>query len=454
MKNDQDILDVLVLACKTILPEHMATELVMLLNSSDASIIPHKSTVSRYRLVLDTGYMCTMRDINCNLYLSSQGLPSRYMMADASKKGRTEWEVMCYKEMAGGVAVALWDKCARLIELRAQIKRQPSGPTPAQGTEIANINQYICDNVVFHIMPPAALGQQRQGLAYKIHCWGHSSRLEEHSWELVRTRSKTVMSFTTDMGSEMNMADAIQNFKWKNLVLAFGEMPIVDEAANNLQEETAAGADTDHIIPPDPQPGVEHQNQEPEQVFERAVVCPGLLHILHNATRDVLLAMPSYRSFFLPLFKGLVKTLNDYNNIVRAACFLDGEAFTYYDAVKKYKCDFVETRWGYVLNACIETDAVEAAMYYFDLAKIRSQYNAVKSRKTVVEGGQVGFADPGDENVDVHGVFGKANEFILSKAHWSSTPLLPNSVVFPSPLASPLVYPSGNAWGTTSVDVR
>ena len=60
-----------------------------------------------------------------------------------------------------------------------------------------------------HVFPPALIGSRRASLVHKVHCMLHQLRLECGSWRAVNDYLQTVISFTTDHGTEAGLADFV-----------------------------------------------------------------------------------------------------------------------------------------------------------------------------------------------------------------------------------------------------
>eukprot|EP00969_Alexandrium_andersonii_P102758 4534844-Alexandrium_andersonii.AAC.1 len=57
-------------------------------------------------------------------------------------------------------------------------------------------------------MPPTGLGMKRSDLSHKLHGFLHSARLELESTEHVRGFARSIITFTTDLGTEKGILSA------------------------------------------------------------------------------------------------------------------------------------------------------------------------------------------------------------------------------------------------------
>ena len=141
---------------------------------------PDQSTISRFRLSMDTGYMEIMRQEHARYTFDASSVtvldgPAIYSSLDSSLQGNIEWEVMYYTLIEESDLIPL-SKCVnRLIHLRTE----PA--TEARNEEIRSINLFITNAVKIHIMPPGGLGSKRLGLIHKLLKYCHSARLEHHT---------------------------------------------------------------------------------------------------------------------------------------------------------------------------------------------------------------------------------------------------------------------------------
>ena len=125
-----------------------------------------------------------------------------------------------------------------------------------------------------HVGVMTALGSKEASLVNKFKNYLHSAFLECGTWDAVRIQCDTVMSFTTDLGTEASL----------------GSMPPVSltelfpHLVFDIEGQLEFEFDPARVLQQAPQPAANGQ----ERFFKQAVVSPGILHIIHTATQDVL----------------------------------------------------------------------------------------------------------------------------------------------------------------------
>lgn len=133
-----------------------------------------------------------------------------------------------------------------------------------------------------HVGVMTALGSKEASLPNKFKNYLHGAFLECGSWDAVRVQSDAVVSFTTDLGTEASL----------------GTMPAVSipDLFPHLPEDLSGEMEFDY------NPGRCLQQgpmvADPgERFFKQAMTSPGILHIIHNATHDVLTSMKGHASW-------------------------------------------------------------------------------------------------------------------------------------------------------------
>ena len=128
-----------------------------------------------------------------------------------------------------------------------------------------------------------ALGSKEASLVNKFKNYLHSAFLECGTWDAVRIQCDTVMSFTTDLGTEASL----------------GSMPPVSltelfpHLVFDIEGQLEFEFDPALVLQQPPQPAANGQ----ERFFKQAVVSPGILHIIHTATEDVLTSMQGHEAW-------------------------------------------------------------------------------------------------------------------------------------------------------------
>ena len=282
-------------ALKLCLPKEIAETLADDLNNSK---LPGKSELSRARQMIDIGYMLWMRGHNAAMapalsmvagtYSSgdtgiahctaeSLGLTSvvRYGLADSSEYGGRDWFNHEWFSTLAEEVVPAWrvaDELIRCLPSSATDSAEQFGDLEPEDnralwraterqSELSNI---ILSSVDHHIGVMCALGVQASTLVHKFALLMYALYLECGTWEAVRVFTLTVFTMTTDFGTESGLLDVPQiDF---DVLFPF------------LMELVMSTGDTVRT-PPMPLSTASY--------FWGALWIPDVLHMLHNATKDL-----------------------------------------------------------------------------------------------------------------------------------------------------------------------
>jgi hypothetical protein len=119
LRSNKDLEDAVCIALQMWLPGHTAEALVEQVRSKQLNI-PHHSTISRFRLCLDAGFMMLEQDSNLRIFGDTfvdkplHELPALYLTADSSEQGGLDWELMAYTIIEPGDLLKLADNVNRL----------------------------------------------------------------------------------------------------------------------------------------------------------------------------------------------------------------------------------------------------------------------------------------------------------------------------------------------------
>ena len=145
LRKDSDIRAAVARSIQTVLPRQTGKPLVDLVESPYAYKLPTKSTVSRFRLILDIGYTRIMREQNAVDEMT------RYFMADSSTQGGRDLELMICCSVRTNILPQLRRHLLELIYLRPSCR----GDQPS-----------ICFQIRFHLF------RARARSFLKTNCWG------------------------------------------------------------------------------------------------------------------------------------------------------------------------------------------------------------------------------------------------------------------------------------------
>ena len=126
----------------------------------------------------------------------------------------------------------------------------------------------IAQSWEWHSLPPAALGARASKLTNKTAALLHSLRLESRGREHLENICSRVVAFTTDLGTEMGLAEALRG------------STILGWTHPDLQTHEVERADDHHDAP--------SRGGSSPFVFPHALPVPGVLHILDNCTHQSL----------------------------------------------------------------------------------------------------------------------------------------------------------------------
>jgi hypothetical protein len=348
---------------------------------TDLESHPHKLKLSMKRLALsfDIAFMQFRQQLWCPDTLV-------YCWADASPQAGREWFLSQQTEVDRKRVVETW-KAALFLEKRRyatklarngcggfaptedNVSEEEEGPghdetdlglSADQNIQAAEL--CILHSVRTHVNVPAALGLGRATLVDKAAALAHAWFLETPSMAAMTTSTCNVVSFTTDMGTEMGLsalpmfgshADAQLLPQWMRVTALDFEMDIgvgdgVDEASEKL-------------------------------FLRRAIAVPGLLHIFHNMMQDVDTSLSFWRHFW-PQVKNIERlfTSRIKRERVIARCFKN---VPHYASLELLLQDWTgtihEERWGDIVNFLFKARPV--------LLGLRAVWNEAAYRQNITE---------------------------------------------------------------------
>ena len=94
--NDTDLREAVAMALRLALPASLQTSLVQMVLSPEAFPMPHQSSISRWRVLVDSAYMMWCRE-----HLLPAG-HIRYLMLDSSTQGGRDMEMLVVGSIARG----------------------------------------------------------------------------------------------------------------------------------------------------------------------------------------------------------------------------------------------------------------------------------------------------------------------------------------------------------------
>ena len=365
-------------------------------------------------------------------------------MVDASTQVGAAWLVTCYTEVDGARLLPLSDALDTLLAL-GETSGMADDSDDAHQSEKSQLQDYIISSQSTHTLPPVGIGVGAGNLLHKANCILHQLRLELPSWQAVKNFGKTVVSFTTDLGVEAGLHTLSSSVDldafvpgFQNLYQSEGDgVAEADDAEDVPMNDAEVAEDncSNHCMGDNfrdgeeapPEAAVEGVALAPDEdmelhlgsdasagidsatddclLFSSALLVPGLMHVLHNAVRDVTKVLESYDWFFqaFSVFCNFCKHKPNRDRIV-GQCFAKPPASWAAESILAFSPDITcDTRWGYLISTCEATLEIESALRtWWDPAKVD-----VPAQRRL----------QGDPE-------GDPSEFVRSAAHWAYCKML------------------------------
>ena len=208
--------------------------------------------------------------------------------------------------------------------------------------------------LVMHRLPPMTLGSGRTSLADKFAATMQSFWLESGTAESLSDYCASLVSTTTDLGTEFGLSDL-------QPIPVTSALPFVSGQPAELVIQPEL--DLDNM--PDEEPG--RANHEDVLVsLEASVSVPGLLHILHNAG-NALTAACDTLSDTVESMKAVARLLSNPGTKDRlmATCFCSPVAREFHPRIKAFHAKVYVDRWGYVAFAALSLLELERPLRRF-----------------------------------------------------------------------------------------
>ena len=290
-----------------------------LLQAIDRGLLkaPSPSSVSRWRVAVDTGFMYVMRRLVSDA--DAAGFAVRCVLADSSPQRKFDWLLTETHTLAPSDVVRWLQSVWGLANTRSRLFRLLAACDDAiQGQDIAQLQEDVrllqhqrtaaqqelqecagpCGQpaVDVHLCPPTAQGSRRTQLIHKVHAILHTLRLEIGSWSKVAKFLRAVRAVTTDYGTESGLAD-VRDINISALFPWTVDSPDFDE----LQHEDLGARD--QAAPAEcPGPGLEMRGNQVflPKLFPLALQCPGALHVLHQSVAELTSSFSVFGDWFYP----------------------------------------------------------------------------------------------------------------------------------------------------------
>ena len=290
---------------------------------------PSRSLLGRMRLVLDLTLLIKARETDL--------IPAcRYAWADASPAKGHEWVWLQAVVIAEAQLLPLLEAVLHLSTYvhRSSDTNWLTEPMEAQVLELlSSLHRHMQK----HSYVPVAMATSRSDLSKKAQAIAHMFATEARSWQSLRAAFHSVVSFTSDMGTELGLG-AFQCSLHEVAPKWFAPAPQLnaDDGEVGILPEAGLSWDELHAVSP---------------LFPGALQVPGLQHVLDNVNREVHQSL-SYWSTFFSSLKNIEHLLSQPHrrkhfvvSCLNSTCWSDNAAM-----VAQFRSTLYEHRWHEVAS--------------------------------------------------------------------------------------------------------
>ena len=235
---------------------------------SDDTKMPSKSTLSRYRFVLDAAHAMMWREWLHNA-LKNGGLKV-FLLCDSSPRAGVEWIYIEVYIIKASDVVAFSKAMRAIVRLR-------SLPGDHRD-EIRALSATMKKLLIYHILIPIGLGARYCSLAHKWAALLHALRIEAHDWAMVRDFMQSVINITSDMGTEAALKD-VPSINPNVVLPGWQESTLEPPASLDATQPLPSGV---------------LQNVD----IRRAIRIIGEEHVLHTIQRHVFDKCPGFKAWY------------------------------------------------------------------------------------------------------------------------------------------------------------
>ena len=425
LKSDSSLRRALLQACTLMFPGTKHTFLQEAIQSERLPL-PSQSVLAQARFFLDMALMVKMRQKHANIYHPLQNSPhicdahgAMYVMADSSPQGGVNWLMIEYVRIDHCALMASAKAAAQLTGVASRLTQAERAGLPILEEELdveMSCATMLWSNLERRPMVPVGLGSGRASMWHELHALYHSFFLECGDPALLAELASSVISMTSDRGTEAGFAQAhpvpfnmfFPHFQQAHFVFEEDALGLAVEGPVGEDDE----ADEAPANPPVP------ANDAPLSL-RSALPTPGCLHIVHNATRNMLRAMPHFESKVKAGFAAVVDVLHSSYTRQRfvATCLTTPEAHAFRILFASFQHTVVKWRFGTFAAVCKDLLPLELPLRrYWSLASMRFHQagQGQDARAADVAGpGNFGDGHLRGPNLEV------ASEAILSTTFWS-----------------------------------
>ena len=299
-----------------------------------AEALPKPVILRRYKIVLDVTLLCLAR--------GKEFIPmSRYLWVDSSLSVGHDW---------------LWSQCIlicdeqmlhifeALIRLTAATQNY-NGSAPLE-EEVLEIMRSLHGKVQRHVYVPIAMAASHTSLSHKAKGIAHMMSLECRSWRSFQAHLQTVISVTSDLGTEASLATFQCTLKG---IAPTWFCPCVEEVMEVDDGEFGSStAGEDHHCA---YKGSQLHKLQP--LFGAAFQVPGVQHIVDNMSAEVHMAISYWSSFWVAL-KNCEALLSEPSRCRHFIwkCMRDSVWSHAIPQIEAFSYSLYEKRWHEIIRFC------------------------------------------------------------------------------------------------------
>ena len=296
------------------------------------SKVPSASAAARARLLLDASLCGVMRD----RFASLRG--SLYMLADSSPQAGHDYMLSTCLIISGeNLEKCFQAKQSLQVSWEDFLAAYKHDDTDAMHDIVANRQECAAalqGCLTWHRMLPMELGQGASSLEHKSRALARAFFAETQSMPALQQTLSQVVSITTDLGTELGLADLAGPRLREILPPWLDDQGLEVDVQDNLLHQHADGLDMG-------------QDYFQEYFLPRAIAVPGLNHIVENMCADYNSSMEGWDSWLASL-KPLVSMMHHEHLRSRfiATC-VRGTAHAWMESrLQRAVPQFAEWRWG------------------------------------------------------------------------------------------------------------
>eukprot|EP00974_Lingulodinium_polyedra_P011030 1061659-Lingulodinium_polyedra.AAC.1 len=272
-------------ALRFALPNALAEQFVAELEAGKTKA-PSKTTMVRHRLTILTGWIVVQSEDPASRLLGSASGDLVLVMVDASPQGGRDW-------LLSSLTIVKCEDLGAVFRAKLKcIRSCSSGDVEGARSAMA----FLESSVHARQLIPTAVGSKRSTLAHKMHAFLHAVLLMTRSPTAACSLVRNICAFTTDLGTE-RLFSRFPKCSWFEL---FPWCSNPDVGASDTD------ADCLSFAPPQAVPSEDEGVAAPDVLVfpcdsvpleidvSFSLSCHGLLHIVHNATRDLRISMPHW----------------------------------------------------------------------------------------------------------------------------------------------------------------